>query len=292
MTKFSPTVLVNCHNHNAENPLWHGQYELVYWTDIPNGKVFRYRPGQPDYEQIYSGDSVGGFTIQADGSLLLFQTDGKVQIWDDGALTTVIEEIEAAKGTRFNDAIADPEGRVFSGIMVTDQQQGRLYRIDTDGSFHDLVQGLQVPNGMGFSLDYQYFYLTDSDQRTIFRFDYDRATGALSNQHPFIETPKDQGVPDGMTVDTEGYIWSARWNGSAVYRYSPDGEEVLRIELPTPKISCVAFGKQDYKTLLISSAREDQNICEDQVAGDLFYLPTEDFTGRPELRSRVKLHSR
>lgn len=192
MTNFLPTVLVNCHHHNAENPLWHSQHERIYWTDIPEGRVFRYQ---------------------------------------------------------LNDAIADPEGRVFSGIMATNEKQGRLYRIDTDGSIHDLVQGLQVPNGMGFSLDYRYFYLTDSDQHTIFRFDYDRATGALSNQQPLIKTPIDQGIPDGLTVDTDGYIWSARWNRSAVYRYSPAGEKVLRIELPTPKISCVAFGKKDDKTL-------------------------------------------
>ena len=91
-----------------------------------------------------------------------------------------------------------------------------------------------------------------------------------------------------MSVDAEGYIWSARWNGSAVYRYSPDGEEVLRIDMPTPKISCVAFGIDDYETLLISSAREDQAIGLDNVAGDLFRMKV-GVAGRPELLSRVGL---
>ena len=284
---------MNCHNHNAENPLWHAQHELIYWTDIPNGRLFRFDPKQANeqrtnYEQIYSGESVGGFTIQADGSLLLMKTNGTVEIWDEGKITTIVEEIEAAKGTRFNDAIADPEGRVFSGIMEKGEIQGRLYRIDTDGSVHELLDGLKVPNGMGFSLDYKYFYLTDSDQYTIFRFDYDRATGEISNQQSFIETPKDEGVPDGMTVDTEGYIWSARWNGSAVYRYNLEGEEVARIELPTPKVSCVAFGSGDYKKMLISSAREDEAISEDIVAGDLFHLQAE-VAGQPELLSKIDL---
>ena len=97
-----------------------------------------------------------------------------------------------------------------------------------------VVEDLLLPNGMGFSTDYRYFYLTDSDRRTIYRFNYDRATGDLSNQEVAIITPEDEGVPDGMTVDTEGYIWSARWNGSHVYRYSPEGKQVMDIKLPVP----------------------------------------------------------
>ena len=284
----SPKVLVNCHHHNAENPLWHSQHKQVYWTDIPNGRLFRHTPEFDGYEQIYLGEPVGGFTIQADDSLLLFKTNGAIEIWDKGELTTVVEEIPEARGTRFNDAIADPEGRVFSGTMAANGKPGRFYRIDTDGSVHELFDDMLVPNGMGFSLDYTHFYLTDSDNHVIYRCDYDRNTGNLTNRIPLINTPEDEGVPDGMTVDTEGYIWSARWNGGAVYRYSPEGEQVLRVEMPTPKISCVAFGKDDYKTLLISSAREDQAIGLDNVAGDLFYAQT-DVAGQAELRSRVKL---
>ena len=292
MTSQTPSVLVNAHNHNAENPLWHQQHGLVYWTDIPNGRLFRYDPtpknAAKDYEQIYTGEPVGGFTIQADGSLLLLKTNGTVETWREGKVTSVVEEIAEVKGTRFNDAIADPEGRVFSGTMAKDNIKGRLYRIDPDGSIQEILQGLLVPNGMGFSLDYRYFYLTDSDQHAIFRFDYDRATGHISNQQSLIKIPTDKGVPDGMTVDSEGYIWSARWNGSAVYRYSPEGQEVLRIDLPTPKVSCVAFGGADYHQLLISTAREGQAIAKDNVAGELFHLRVA-FTGQPELLSRIGL---
>lgn len=283
-----PTVLVNCHHHNAENPLWHPHHKQIYWTDIPNGRLFRYDPNNEGYEQIYLGEPVGGFTIQADGALLLFKTHGTVEIWNKGEVTTVIAEIPEVKGTRFNDAIADHEGRVFSGTMAKGKTPGRLYRIDTDGSVHEIVKDLLVPNGMGFCADYKHFYLTDSDQRTIYRFDYDQATGSLSNQQEFIKTPPDEGVPDGMTVDDEGYIWSARWGNGHVYRYSPDGKEVLRIPLPTPKVSCVTLGTESYKRLIISTAREDQDIGMDNVAGDLFHLQVE-VKGRPELLSQITI---
>lgn len=283
-----PTILVSAHHHNAENPLWHAQHKRVYWTDIPSGRLFRYDPNATGYEQIYLGEPVGGFTIQADGSLLLLKTQGTIERWDKGELTTVVPEIKAAKGTRFNDAIADPAGRVFSGIMSIDNNPGRLYRIETDGSVHEAVEDLKLPNGMGFSLDQTLFYLTDSDQRTIFQFNYDLATGALSQQKVLIKTPDDEGVPDGLTVDAEGYLWSARFNGGAVYRYRPDGKKVQKVTLPTPKISCVAFSGEDYSELLISSAREDQAIGLDNVAGDLFHLPMP-IKGRAELLSRVAI---
>ncbi len=283
-----PAVLVNCHYHYAEKLLWHPQHKRVYWTDIPNGRLFRYDPNYEGYEQIYLGEPVGGLTLQADGSLLLFKTHGTVEIWDKGKLRTVVPEMRAARWTRFNDAIADPVGRVFSGIMADDNTEGRLYRIDTDGSVHEVVQGLILPSGMDFSLNCEHLYVTDSKRRTIYRFDYDSATGELANQIELIKTPADDGMPDGLTVDSEGYLWSARWNGSGVYRYSPEGEEVQCVALPMPKVSGVTFGGEDDTTLLISTAQEDYEIGLDNVAGALFHLPIP-VKGRPKLLSRVAM---
>ena len=292
----SPEILVDSHDHNAENPLWHPHHQYLYWTDIPTGRMFRYYPATDTYEQIYDGEPVGGFTIQEDGALLLFKTKGTVEIWHEGEITTVIDSIPEAKDTRFNDAIADPEGRVYSGIMATESTDGKLYCIDTDGSYRVMAENLLVPNGMGFCADYKYFYLTDSDRRTIYRFNYDRATGNLSNQQAYIVTPENEGIPDGMTIDSEGYIWSARWDGSHVYRYNPEGNEVMRIKLPASKISCVSFGGKNYERLFISSARGDRECdsmtekwSRDDPSGDLFHLQA-GIKGRSELLSRVCLN--
>jgi len=179
-------------------------------------------------------------------------------------------------------------------VMATETSDGKLYRIDTDGSYHLMAEGFLVPNGMGFSLDYKYFYLTDSDLGTIFRFDYERSTGNLTNPDPFILIREDTGVPDGLAIDTEGYLWSARWDGSHVYRYSPDGEEVMRIEFPVPKISCVTFGTEDYDRLFVSTARGSKPTCDPNdcrvecVAGDIFHLQV-GVKGKPELLSRISL---
>lgn len=288
-----PAVLIDCNDHNAENPLWHPQHKCLYWSDIPEGRLFRYSPDEDAYEEIYSGDPVGGFTIQADGALLLLKTEGTVEIWKEGQIITVIPSIPEAKGTRFNDAIADRKGRVFSGIMATDEAPGRLYRIDLDGSYHAVVEDLLMPNGMAFDADYTHLYLTDSERRTIYRFDYDEETGELNNQTAHITTPENEGVPDGMTIDSIGHIWSARWNGSGVHRYYPDGKHHSKVELPVEKVSCVTFGGDNYDRMFISTAKGDDapepsDARYNSNAGDIFHLKA-DAPGRPERLSCIML---
>ncbi|MCJ8281963.1 MAG: SMP-30/gluconolactonase/LRE family protein [Rivularia sp. ALOHA_DT_140] len=114
-----PKRVVDSQHNNAECTLWHPQQKCLYWTDIPQGKLYRYSPQTNSHSEIYSGEPIGGLTLQSDGSLLLFKTKGTIERWEEGQITTLINKIPAEKHTRFNDAIADPEGRVFSGTMAT-----------------------------------------------------------------------------------------------------------------------------------------------------------------------------
>ncbi len=282
-----PSILVDAPHHNAEVPLWHAQHRCLYWTDIPQGQVFRYYPESDTKEQIYSGEPVGALTIQADGSLLLFKTKGTVERWSEGEITTIIPEIPEERDTRFNDAIADPKGRVFTGTMFTPDRPGHLYRIDTDGSYEVMLSKLTVPNGMGFTRDRQYLYFTDSDRRTIYKFKYDVETGNLSDRSIHIVTPPGEGVPDGLTVDAEDYIWSARWDGRHLFRYTPDGQEVLRIPFPALKVSSVTFGGEDYSQIYVTTAGGDNRAFSGAGAGSIFLLQIPGIKGLPEFPSRI-----
>lgn len=284
----NPNIIVDRLCHNAEVPLWHSQQECLYWTDIPRGMIFRYYPRTGNHEQIYTGESVGGMTIQADGSLLLFKTKGTIERWQEGKITTVVAEIREERATRFNDAIADPRGRVFSGTMATPERPGHLYRLDLNGSLHLILEGLTVPNGMGFSPDHEYLYFTDSESRRIYRFAYDVETGNLSDRQVLIVTPTGEGVPDGLTVDEEGYIWSARWNGSHLFRYNPEGQEVWRIPFPALKVSSVTFGGSDYSTIYVTTAGGYDRALEGSGAGAVFSLQL-DIRGVPEFLSQIQV---
>ncbi|MBD2006309.1 MULTISPECIES: SMP-30/gluconolactonase/LRE family protein [Cyanophyceae] len=282
----TPSIIADYQCHNAEGPLWHPLEKRLYWSDIPTGRLFRYDYASKTHEQIYSGEVVGGFTIQQDGSLLLFKARGAIERWEEGKITTLIPEIPDERETRFNDVIADPAGRVFCGTMPAPNRLGRLYRLDTDGSLTQILDGLGVSNGMGFTPDHKQLYHTDSDKREIYKFDYDQFSGNLSNQRVHITTPEDEGVPDGMTVDAEGYIWSARWDGGHLFRYTPDGTEVLRIPFPAKKVTSVTFGGPDYTDIYVTTAGGDNRDEEGEGAGAVFHLNL-GIQGVPEFLSRI-----
>ena len=205
----------------GECPLWHPFDKKLYWIDIPKGEILRYDPATGNHEEFYSGEVIGGFTIQEDGALLLFLEKCAVKILKEGETSTVIDEIHEELDTRFNDVIADPEGRVFCGTMPAKDHRARLYRLDRDGSITKILAGIGISNGMGFTPDRKQMYFTDSTEGKIYLFDYDLKTGKIKNRRVFVTVPKSEGVPDGMTVDKEGCIWSARWGGGCIIRYKP-----------------------------------------------------------------------
>jgi len=283
-----PELMADYRCETGEGPLWHPMERQVYWSDIPRGRIFRLNPFSRRHEQIYEGRIVGGYTIQSDGSLLLFMDRGSVAVWRDGKLEYLVNEMEGEADNRFNDVAADPAGRVFCGTMPTDTRSATLYRMDTDGSITTVLEGVGLSNGIGFSPDQKQMYYTDSLARKIYIFDYDIDSGDITNQRVFVETPDDGSIPDGMTVDAEGYVWGARWDGSSLYRYNPDGEQVVQIQFPAKKVSSVIFGGVDLTDMYVTTAGGGNKAEEGPGAGGLFRLNV-GVQGKPEFLSRVGL---
>jgi D-xylono/L-arabinono-1,4-lactonase len=272
----------------GEGPLWHADEGRLYWTDITGGALYRYSPADGTYERCYDGPQVGGFTLQEDGSLLLFMERGAIKRWRDGQLQTLMEEIPEERGTRFNDVAADPAGRVFCGTMMTKERPGRLYRLETDGTLHVAIESVGISNGIGFTPERDRMYYTDTAAHCIFLFDHDAASGQLSHRRVFAEVPNEDGFPDGLTVDAEGGVWSARWDGGCIVRYTPDGVEDRRITFPAKKASSVMFGGADLQDLYVTTAGGNDREHEGPGAGALFCLRP-GVTGVPEFRSRIRM---
>jgi D-xylonolactonase len=291
-----PTLIADYRCLCGEGPLWHPTERKLYWHDIGTGGLFRYDPATGAHEpchQCEPGDTIGGFTIQADGALLLFMARGAVRTWRDGIVKTILPEIPDERDTRFNDVIADPQGRVYCGTMATADRLGRLYRLDPDGTLTRLLEGIGCSNGMGFTPDRQGLYYTDSFKRDIYLFDHDKATGGLTNRRVFVHGGEDDGLPDGMTVDAEGYVWSAHWDGGCLIRYTPDGEETSRVRFPARKVTSVLFAPGPdtggaYTDIYVTTAGGDHKDTEGAGAGGLFRLNV-GVPGVPEFVSRVGL---
>lgn len=283
MSNHTIEALANAHCACGENPFWIPETGQVLWEDIPNGRLFRLDVQSGQWEKFYDDELVGGFTRQSDGSLLLFRDHNIALLHEDGHIETVLDEIDPQTG-RFNDVIADPEGRVFAGTMGNNGLNGGLYRLDRDGAITKLWDGTGCSNGMGFTPDLTGFYWTDSTAKTIYRFDYDRDSGALSNRREFWKASPEHGTTDGMTVDTDGNLWVALWGGWCLRQISTEGEVLQEIKLPVEKVSSCIFGGAQMNELYVTTAGGEDDAQTDD--GTLYRVRVE-ATGQPEFASRI-----
>ena len=275
----------------GENPLWHPEAQSLFFLDIPAGIVYAYWPSSNLCRAFCKTRVTGGFTLQADGSLLLFQ-DGRISLLKmDGSVTELAGDL-CPGNDRFNDVIADPEGRVFAGTLGGN---GKLLRFDVDGKITEILDGLGIANGMGFTSDLTGMYFTDSSPRRIYYFDYDRRTGELTNQRTFADVPEADGLPDGMTTDSDGCVWTAIWFGGRLKRFTPDGYLDREVFLPVRQTSAVAFGGADLSDIFVTSA--STNVADglrpstyDSIAprgGGLYRLRIAGVSGKAPFRSRL-----
>ena len=297
-----PRLIAYYHCQTGEGPMWHPDEGALYWMDIPRGRLFRYDPARDEHAMVREGGELGAFTVQADGSLLLMGgPECAVSLWKDGKETAVVSKRPGE--TRFNDAIANADGRVYSGTMprrwgtADPAELGSLYRIDRDGSIHVMDRGFGCANGMGLTPDGGTLFFIDSPSQNVYAYDVDPATGDLAHRRVHFVTnaseasglPPLDGVPDGMTIDADGCFWVARYGGSCVVRYDPAGVEMSRIGLPTPCITSVGFGGEDLATMYITSAGGDDPAKHGPEAGALFAVEIAGVRGVPEHRSRITL---
>lgn len=237
----------------GEGPMWDPEAQKLIWTDIPTGRLFSYDPETGVNTRIHDGFNVGGLVLNSQGGYLAFIWDGVVLWKSDEEWARVHGETFEGEALHFNDVIAAPGGRAFGGTYFEDKP-GKLYRFDPDGSIEIVGEGYGCTNGMGFSPDLRTMYHTDAAAREIYAYDYDPENGATSNRRVFVKVADTEGVPDGMTVDAEGFVWSANWFGGCIIRFDPDGREERRIQTPAKQTSSVMFGGKDLDVLYFTSA--------------------------------------
>ena len=251
----------------AECPLWNVAEQALYWTDIPNGVIWRYDPATGKTHQAWQGDrQVGGFAFAGDGRIVLC-SDRDVALLNSS--TGQIEPIEAwsvplAEDERFNDVTTDPAGRLLAGTLTQQRTDGILYRFEAGKAPLALLRDLHTSNGMAFSADQTTFYHTDSRPGVITRYAYDVATGEIRDPAVVHRRSDEPGSPDGLTIDSDGCLWAAYYRGGCVRRLSPDGRVLAEICLPTPNVTSVAFGGTDLQDLYITTGR-----CERGESGGL-----------------------
>lgn len=260
------TCLLEAKNKLGEGCLWDADGQCLWWLDIaPISKLHILDPATGATRHWTFPMIVTCFSL-AGGNRLLLGGEHGLFFFNPatGALTDFARPEIDRPHNRGNDGAADVMGRFWFGTMQQNiapdggdlditQDSGALYRVGTDGVSKLMLDQVGVSNGPCWSPDNSTFYFSDSRNQVIWAFDFDIPSGSLSNQRVFNDS-KAHGYPDGATVDAEGFLWSARWEGSCVLRIDPKGRIDRIIPMPVTRPTCVVFGGPALDTLYVTSS--------------------------------------
>jgi sugar lactone lactonase YvrE len=204
------------------------------------------------------------------GGFLLASRPGFATLDDSGVFSLIVEVEAELPENRMNDGKCDPRGRFWAGTMSewNRPRAGSLYRLDNDGSVTQVVGAVTISNGLDWSIDEKIMYYVDSLTHGLDAFDFTAETGQVRDRRRVADIPESLGIPDGITLDEQGFIWVALHGGNAVHRYSPEGLLERRIELPVSLVTSCSFGGPNLDDLYITSAVDPDR--HEPLAGSIF----------------------
>lgn len=242
----------------GEAPTWDAEAHLLIWVDITKGLAHRFDPDTERDEVLDAGGPVGAAVPTGSGRLALAVSDG-FSLLDPmtGRLERIADVEPDAPETMMNDGKVDPAGRFWAGTKDNEGRRplGSLYRLDAERRLTRVLRDVTISNGLGWSPDGETMYYIDSTTYGVDAFAFELASGSMSNRRRLFDLPVSWGLPDGMTVDEEGFLWIAFWGGSAVRRLAPDGRVATTIELPVSQVTSCTFGGEDHSDLYVTSAK-------------------------------------
>lgn len=261
-------LVVESHDTVGEGPLWDERESVLRWIDIPGRRLHRLDPASGDHFEVGLPEPVGTIVPRASGGLVLATPTGFYAYDTRSGEQTLLASCDADDpATRMNDGKCDRRGRLWVGTMAFDASPGAgaFYRFDEQHEVTRLFGDVTISNGLAWSADDALLYWIDSMTHGVDVFDFDLEAGTIANRRTALEIPEDEGIPDGMTIDTDGYLWVALYNGGAVHRYRPDGTLDGVVEIPHAEVTCCAFGGPDLADLYITTA--NQGVAEAERAG-------------------------
>jgi len=276
----------------GEGPVWDERLRSLFWIDILNRRVHQFFPDRETGRYFDVGDLVGAVAVATDDTLLLALRHGLARLDLRSGQVEPLLDVEPGKAdNKLNDGKCDARGRFWFGSFSQNEGEAALYRYDPDGSLHVMQEDMTGSNGLGWSPDGGTFYLTDSGDKVIYAYAFDVERGDLSGRRVHVDLSSDEPTPDGLSVDAEGHIWTAQFDGGAVLRFSPEGDLVSRLEVPAPRTTSCAFAGPELDDLYITTASvglEEDVVDRFVHSGDLFRyrpgvrgLPFHRFGGTP-----------
>jgi sugar lactone lactonase YvrE len=272
----------------GEGPLWHVGRQQLFFLDINEQTLFAVTAGGDVADSWLFNETVAALAVLDDDRLVLATDTGLKEFDLSSGGMNRINEIEADNPqTRTNDSRVHPSGAFWIGTMTRSEEEasiGAVYHYRA-GALTTLKSGIRIPNATCFSPDGRIAYWTDTPTKKIMQVATDPATGLPVGEWTlFADLSEGRGYPDGAVVDSEGYLWNAKWGGSCVVRHAPDGSIDRVVEVPVSQVTCPAFGGPDLKTMFITTAAKTlsaEQLAAEKHAGSLFAIEL-DVAGQAE----------
>ncbi|MFB7325301.1 SMP-30/gluconolactonase/LRE family protein [Streptomyces sp. NPDC056190] len=263
-------VAVHARAELGEGPTWDPETGRLIWVDILSSRVHGYDPSSGRRTVRTTGQHVGAAKPRTGGGLVLNLRDGVGLMDPDGTFRWLHRD--PVPGRRGNDAAVAPDGSLWAGTMRYDETPGggTLSRLTGDGTAEVVLPAVTVSNGTGWSPDGRLMYYVDSPTRRVDVFDFDgrRITG----RRPLAQVEEGAGFPDGLTVDADGCVWVALWDGAAIRRYTPAGTLDRVLALPVSRPTACAFAGPGLTDLYVTTARTGL-AAPHPLAGSLLVVP-------------------
>jgi sugar lactone lactonase YvrE/DNA-binding IclR family transcriptional regulator len=262
----------------GDSPYWSSRDQKLYWVDILKPSVSRMPLAGGATETVDLTELVG-FVLdrKSAGQVVATQSGILALDFDTGKMKPLANPGETRAEIRFNDGKCDRAGRLWAGTMSMDVAPGKgnLYRLDARTKLKRMVEEVTISNGLAWSPDNRTMYFADSGRYTVYAYDFDMATGELGERSEFFKGSTEIGRPSGLTVDAEGGVWCAMWDGWSVVRLLPDGRIDRTVHLPVPRPTSCAFVGDDLKSLVVTSGRirlSEASLREAPLSGSLFVV--------------------
>lgn len=270
----------------GEGPVWDAANNTILWVDIMGCAIHVLNRENNAFHSIATPSMIGSFALCNDGNIVAALQEGFAFInRNTREISTIGDPEKHLLGNRFNDGKTDPAGRFWAGSMslTGETGTGSLYMLDGNLNINKKIEKVSISNGLCWSEDLQYFYYIDTPTMEVVRYDYDNSNGEISNKTRVISIPGKEGYPDGMTMDSEGMLWIAHWEGWQVARWNPfTGEKIDAIQLPVSLVTSICFGGEKMDEMFITSARvglTDEQLAEEPLAGSSFIIEHSGYTG-------------
>ena len=277
-----PEHLVPAQNRLGETPIWNPYENALYWVDWGGEPTCRFEPVTGTFTTFPVSQPVTALARRSRGGWIAIAQNGLYE-WDPKANMynlLVGSPVPDRPEICYNDAAVDRQGRLLVGTVNMQDvfaPDGSLYRLDPDRSLHLIDTGYATANGIGVSPDGRTVYVADQRHRQIMAYDYDTINGTVCNRRVFARVPEEDGMPDGLIVDSAGFVWSGDWAGWKLTRYDPAGRIERQIRFPVQHVISFAFGGRDLDELFVTTAWwgfGDEERQQQPWAGDLFRVQT------------------